>query len=294
MQHSKGACVKSDGCRRKRTITAARREQNRVAQKAYRQRIKEARQSDAKKLVNDTPRLSELRPYEPFLGRPSCGLLAHASDQRCQQRPEFAIMEHSVLDCMTSLASKSSIPANNINNLGRASRQATANPPSATVSISDTLELNLLTSPSPALSLSRLLLTPIGWDMPLQVSQSTDLFPVEVCGNNTENIQDPEGTWNILAGRITMTIQFAPVTTLTAIIDNALRLHLDLAQILTVDYMSPFYRPAAPQDDPQFLLEAHPTHGSLPICGRRWPRSSTPTIPSSTSFRFHSYGRGLS
>ncbi|EXJ70007.1 uncharacterized protein A1O5_07080 [Cladophialophora psammophila CBS 110553] len=253
MQHSKGACVKSGGCRRKRAITAARREQNRVAQKAYRQRIKEARQSAVKKPVKGTRRLSELRPCEPHTGRSSHGLLAHVLDQGCRQRPEFAIMEHGVLDCMTSLASKSSNPANNINNLGLASRQVTANPPSVTLSISDTLELDLLTSRSPVLSPSRLLPAPIDWAMPLHGPQSTDLFPVEVCGSNTEIIQDPSETWKTLPDPITKTIQLAPVTTLTAIIDNALRLHLDLSKILTADYMSPFYRPVAPQDDPQFL-----------------------------------------
>jgi hypothetical protein len=66
-----------------------------------------------------------------------------------------------------------------------------------------------------------------------------------------------------LANPVANSIQFTPVTLFSAMMNNALSLGLDIAKMLTADYVSPFYRPVTSRDDPKALL-ASASHPSIP------------------------------
>lgn len=72
-----------------------------------------------------------------------------------------------------------------------------------------------------------------------------------------------QGQSKPLADPIINALQFTPATAFKAALENALILHVDLATIRTPACSSPFYRPVAPQDDPQSLL-ASVSHPEIP------------------------------
>jgi hypothetical protein len=90
--------------------------------------------------------------------------------------------------------------------------------------------------------------------------QESFAAPTATIASNTAGLIDISRT---LADPITNSIQFAPVTFFSAMVNNALSLGFDVAKLLTAECVSPFHRLVTPQDDPKVLLAS----------------ASNPTIP---------------
>ncbi|KAI0160679.1 hypothetical protein GGR57DRAFT_390079 [Xylariaceae sp. FL1272] len=197
---------------RKRVITSARKEQNRIAQKAFRERRKVERLQSKKRIkeARQSPYSRELQPAPTTLPVPCTWQVQH---QECAQ---------SMLPIATVFAS--------------------AQTPSWIHSITN--EDSTQNDPN---------------DMVVSLEAEISCFT-----NNIENVSP-------LPSPVTIHLQFVQVTLMTALMQNALCLGLDLDRLLTSDYISPFYRPTSPQDDPKLLLEQVTT----PLI----PTNLRPTLP---------------
>ncbi|KAI8634156.1 hypothetical protein F5Y19DRAFT_412152 [Xylariaceae sp. FL1651] len=239
--------------RRKRVVTAARKEQNRAAQKAYRQRRKESCQRAAQEAqgAKDAHHTRELRPYlgTTLIYPPKSNtnwetLPSHPAVPQ-PPRPYMVSLDGEYGICDTGLPSASMSPhlGDNASSsdtvFHRLFRDSTYTFPTGSTSNNWTLDFPSAASPS--------------------TSPDT---------NNAAGVVDTPQT---LADPITNSIQFKPVTLFSAMMSNALSLGFDVAKLLTADYVSPFYRPVTPQDDPKALLAT--------VSQPSFPAHLQPTLP---------------
>ncbi|OAP57245.1 hypothetical protein AYL99_07983 [Fonsecaea erecta] len=230
MQPSEGASGEERGSRRKRIITAARREQNRAAQKAYRHRIKEARQNAITNHVKGPHHLSELRPRYP------------PPDSSTQDGGPVSALNLNTETIATV-------------NLGPTSGLAAARPSKASKPASSTGELKLSVSALHSVEQSR---SSVSSGVLPEVHPGPHTLSTVLSESRAGQMQCPPDARLAPADPLANTIQFSPVQTVTAALNNARRLRLNLSRLLTSDYISPFYQNSLPSQQQQPQANADP------------------------------------
>ncbi|KAI1161725.1 hypothetical protein F5B18DRAFT_423343 [Nemania serpens] len=212
---------------KKRVITTARKEQNKLAQRAYRRRQKEHNRVDKRPLV-PTPQRLEPRPDNIE----AVCISSSPASPRCSMQLENW---HSTADPSRSLLEDAEFPINPDLDI--------RHPPAITQ------QLSLSRLPSSMSQDEVATVSPL--PTPADSSDEIDAYPPELS--------------NMLVG-IRRSLEDRPTCILRACLSNAICIGIDIAELINCERfcMSPFYRPMAQMNDNPAALIAVPSHESLP------------------------------
>ncbi|KAK7421619.1 hypothetical protein QQX98_002086 [Neonectria punicea] len=252
---------------RKRVMTAARKEQNRVAQMAYRKRQREHRQTRTQAQQRDRRKLPVLKPH------------AEPESDACSLSSVHDIQGEDRLQLHPTVADQVNLPPIQPSETNSRCQDLTILSKPLIPVLPDPLNLNwdptgLSFVTDPVLAESE----------PNSSTQTgDDILSMDNVASNPESTVLPSAH-NPDLSRLPCikrnSIRLVPTNVACAVLENALSLGFDLTKIVacTGEYISPFYQPnASPETDPETLI-AYSTAIVNPSSSRSIPAHLRPTL----------------
>ncbi|KAH6973125.1 hypothetical protein BKA56DRAFT_659998 [Ilyonectria sp. MPI-CAGE-AT-0026] len=268
----------------KRVMTAARKEQNRVAQKAYRQRQRERRQTlraDARKWGQTLP---VLRPREET-GPDICQFRVEGQSDITR---EAGPLKNQALTCHsdgqrqdTNQANLRSSPGPNLN--GRCTELSVQSKALTSIELQPLPDLTYPSGDLISFCAAQLLAGSSSHCSATTTNDdvwATDVTPMDAGALSLSGTVSSEVS-PLLPCLRRNSLRLVPTFIVSAVFENALSLDYDLARLAECrgDYISPFYEPlASPQNDPEVLIASAIERVSSSSCNRTIPVHLRPTL----------------